>query len=320
MISIPFAQQDTEKELLEKLSPYAVVILPEVKCVSKAEAAAFTRYVENAGIFVTGETSFFNENGEPLSLPALAALLGVDKIEKGDGRSIVVQSPRLLSDGKKLTLSCDGNAAPLFREQATRHPQWLKEKCIKRKSSVYDLKFGEKLPPPVSLKLIPAATAEVLAVYPDRSAAALATRRGRGECIYIAPSDLLLFKGKVENALETTPAAASQLELLDKLVTSCLGKKWFEVKASGMVEVACRKSADGKDWYIYLLNHAAAPAENVSLTINRPPSDIQAVTLLNQASGLETAGACVPAGNGAVSLSLPAFRYGLIVRAVMAKP
>lgn len=320
LISIPFAQQDTEKALLEKLSPYAVVILPEVKCMSKTEAAAFTRYVENGGhLIVTGETSFFNENGEPLPQPALSALLGVSKIEKGDGRSIVFQSPRLLSDGKKLALSCDGNAAPLFREQATRHPQWLKEKCLQRKSSVYDLKFESKLPSAVSLKLIPTPNAEILAVYPDRSAAALATRRGRGECIYIAPSDLLLFKGKVENALETTPAAA-QLELLDKLVTSCLGKKWFEVKASGMVEVACRKSADGKDWYLYLLNHAAAPAENVSLKINRPPSGIQAVTLLDQASGLESAAAFVPAGNGAVSLSLPPFRYGLIVRIAMAKP
>ncbi|OQA84732.1 MAG: Beta-galactosidase trimerization domain protein [Lentisphaerae bacterium ADurb.Bin242] len=321
LISIPFSLKDSEKELLEKLNCYAAVILPEVKCMSPAEAAAFTRYVENGGhLIVTGETSFFNENGEPLPQPSLAALLGVNGVEKGDGKSLIFRPHRLLPGKKGFTLPCDGNAVPLFREQAARHPQWLKEKCVEKKSSVYDLKFEAKLPAPAALKLTPTTTAEVLAVYPDQRAAALVTRRGRGECIYIAPSDLLLFKGKVENSLETTPGAAGQLELLDKLVTSCLGKKWFEVKGAETVEAACRKSGNADAEYIYLLNHAAVPAENVSLKINRPPADIKAVTLLDQASGRETAGVCVPAGNESVTLALPAFRYGLIVKIALAKP
>ena len=62
----------------ENLCSYAVVVLPDVRCVSDAQAEAITEYVHGGGtLLVTSHSGILNELGQPRETPALDGLLGI---------------------------------------------------------------------------------------------------------------------------------------------------------------------------------------------------------------------------------------------------
>lgn len=309
IVSVVF---NDEKGLLEKLRKYKVVILPDVKCVSPYEAGCFKKYAEEGGcVVVSGETSFLDRNGDSVKETMLLDLMGIKRVSRGNEASIRFVKNGFIPELAGAEISVDGNAARLFKEQADRHPQWLKEKCVKMKFDGYDLKFAEKLPEASVVKLTPS-TAEVLAVYPDDSAAITVNKFGKGKCIYIAPSDLTLFKGKVHDSLEEDSVSKANLDFMEKLLAACIGKKTFELAGGENVEAACRRSADGRKIYIYLLNHSEKTAENVSLRFSDPA--ISKAIAFEQESCSAT-----EIKKDESAFRIPPFKYGMIVEAETGK-
>ncbi|MCX6621740.1 MAG: beta-galactosidase trimerization domain-containing protein [Acidobacteria bacterium] len=86
----------------EILSGYSLVILPNVACMTNAQAAAVREYVRSGGsVLATAETSLFDENGAPRKEFALADVLGVkldetltNATQKGDRKRPIHLLPR----------------------------------------------------------------------------------------------------------------------------------------------------------------------------------------------------------------------------------
>jgi hypothetical protein len=86
----------------ELLAAYALLILPNVACMTDAQAAAVREYVRRGGaVLATAETSLFDENGMPRKDFALADVLGVkldgplsNALQTGDLRLPVHLRPR----------------------------------------------------------------------------------------------------------------------------------------------------------------------------------------------------------------------------------
>lgn len=308
IISIAFNE---EKGLSEKLGKYKTIIVPDTKCVSDYEAECFKKYVTEGGkLIISGKTSFHDWNGEPLKKASLSDLMGLKSIKKGNGKNIRFVNNDIIPAMAGKEISTDGNAAKLFMEQAARHPQWLKDKCTEKKYDGYDLKFAEKLPAASSLEIEPS-TAKVIAVYSDKSAAITVNDFGKGKCIYIAPDDLTLFKGKVEDTIEENAASKENLDFMDQLVSACAGERLFELAGAEGIESAYRKSKDGTKSYIYLLNHADKTADGITLKL--PGKAIDKVTIFDQESCSEKE---IRSESGSESVfKIPAFKYGIIIEA-----
>lgn len=304
-----------ENGLLEKLKKYPVMILPDVKCMSQYETDTFTKYVAEGGIIIaTGETSSYNANGEALGKPSMANLMGIKNIEKTEQNTLSFAQNSLIPEMKDKTLSFDGNASLLFKKQATRHPQWLKDKCIEKKHTGYDIKFAEKIPAPYSLKITPAKADSVIAAYPDKSAAVIMNQVGNGKCVYIAPSDLVLFKGNVTDSLERPENPdKSGSDFFAQLLDSCIGQgKFINYSGPDGVEVSVRYKEG--EWYLFLLNHnAAKPAENVKLSVNIPSDKITGISIFDQVKCSEEKLA-YGANKKMVEMNVPSFQYGVIIK------
>lgn len=313
MVSVEF---NNEKGLLEKLKPYKVVVLPDVKCMSAYEAKAFADYVAQGGnVIATGETSFLDENGEPLGKPALAEMMGIDSFKKSEQHLLTVLPNGLLPGTDGLAVSFDGNAAPLFKTQASRHPQWLKDRCVKTKFEGYDLKFAEKIPSVSSLSVTPLRKDSVVAVHPDKSAAMTVNNFGKGRCVYIAPSDLTLFKGAVEDSL-TRPGDSDlrALEFFGSLVSACVGQKTFEYEGPDGVEATARTGVKPGVSFIYLLNHNDKTAEGITLTVSGDfASGVEAV-IFRQATCREEKLVCERVSDSSIKLKIPNLDLGSVVR------
>ena len=68
-------EQAGETDFAETLRRYDTIYLPSVACMSDAEAAALDRFVEEGGTLVaTGETGFYDQQGRPRAVNALASL------------------------------------------------------------------------------------------------------------------------------------------------------------------------------------------------------------------------------------------------------
>ncbi|MFA6101035.1 MAG: beta-galactosidase trimerization domain-containing protein [Victivallaceae bacterium] len=304
-----------DKGLPEKLRKYPVVILPDVKCISSYEAEAFKKYVADGGtVIVTGETSFYDENGKPLHLPRMAEIMGIKDFSKGQQTSLTFVQNSFLPQMTGKKLSFDGNPAQLFKQQATRQADWLKEKCMKMKYSGYDVKFPEKLPQLFSLQPEPVSSCTALAVYPDNSPAVLMNQFGKGKCIYIAPSDLTLFKGKVTDSLEKPESPDNGgVDFLKQLIDSCFaGRKLFEYSGCDGVETSLLCKNNSSQRYLFLLNHNGKPAENVKITLNIPADKIAGINLFDQSKACEEK-LSYKTIEGKVELTIPPFKYGMII-------
>jgi hypothetical protein len=306
-----------KKDLLAELRGYPLVILPDVKCVSPREAEALTKYVSEGGsLIVTGETSLFNENGEPLPAPSLAALTGVESVQKTDQKTLTILKNDLVPQFSGVTLSFDGNASELFKKQASRHPQWLKDKCAAKKSDSFDTKFPGKIPPAFSWSLKPAPGAAVLAEHPDKSAAIVMKKTGKGLCVSIAPSDLTLFKGSVTDTLEFPEGQDKNAAVfLARLADACAGSKLIDYSGPDGVELSVRRGPGTGDWRIFLLNHSDRPAADVRISLNIPLEKVAGISVLDQLkdSGSPIAPDMKNSGSNTV-INIPPLRYGMILR------
>lgn len=316
IISVAF---NNEQGLLEKLEKYKVVILPDVKCVSPYEAECFKKYVSAGGnLIVSGETSFYNENGQFLEKMLLAELTGIKHIEKAQPHQITSLENSLVPGMEGKIISSSGNASTLFKQQATRHPQWLKDKCVEMKYDGYDIKFAQKTPKPSSLKIIPK-TAKVIAVYPDMTAAVTANQFGKGKCVYIAPADLTLFKGVVTDSLEDMDETAKTgLEFFNALLTTSIGKRTFETSGLDGVEVAYRESEAKNEHFLYFLNHNIEVTKNAVVKLNLKAEMVSEIVMLEQLSKKEEKikiNSEKP--NDFITINLPPFKYGIMIKIIL---
>jgi len=287
-----------EKDLLMKLQKYKVMVVPDAGCVSEYEADCFRKYVEEGGTLIaTGESFLYDENGVSRKQPLLSSLFGVKTIEIPRRSLVKIVDSVLTKKSGVSTISTDGNATKLFRRQAERHSDWLKEKCVQMKYTGYDLKFPEKLPEPSFRAVLPDKDTIVLAVYEDDSVAAILRQYGKGRFIYVAPSDLLLFNGEVTDCLEPIPdEQAGGVNLLGALVENTLDKERFlSIEAPATVEIALREKEAGKnERTIYFLNHKnkdvpaltvsvfSAPPEKVTLWQPGQDPEVLPVTLMKE--------------------------------------
>ncbi len=76
---------------VERLSPYPLLILPNVQCLSDAQCDAIRQYVREGGVLLaTLDTSLHDEWGQKRDNFALADLFGVDHVSSGYGTQVAV--------------------------------------------------------------------------------------------------------------------------------------------------------------------------------------------------------------------------------------
>ena len=75
----------------QRLSPYPLLILPNVQCLSDAQCDAIRQYVHEGGVLLaTMDTSLHDEWGQKRDNFALADLFGVDHVSSGYGTQVAV--------------------------------------------------------------------------------------------------------------------------------------------------------------------------------------------------------------------------------------
>ncbi len=270
IISVPFCQ---ESSLPEKLKGYSVIVLPDVKCMSKYEADSFAGYVKNGGtLIITGETAFYNEYGKPHSNPALLSLTQGKPVQAKEHTTLKLSSKILPKELRGLSIAADCNDATLFYRMANRHPEWLKAKCKEMKFNGYDLFFSERLPKPVSAAILPGKGALTLAAYEDGASAITVNNYGKGKVYYIGPNDVTLFQGEVTDSLEEpvnkTSREAWCMKLFGTIMQEALSKdRLLEVKTAPAMEVAMRRKAKGGGTLLYFLNHSGRPVQNTKVRV-----------------------------------------------------
>ncbi|MFA7372106.1 MAG: beta-galactosidase trimerization domain-containing protein [bacterium] len=270
IISVPFCQ---ESGLPEKLKGYSVIVLPDVKCMSKYEADSFAGYVKNGGtLIITGETAFYDEYGKPHSNPALLSLTQGKLVSAKEHATLKLSNKSLPRKLRGLSIAADCNDATLFYRMASRHPEWLKAKCKEMKFNGYDLFFSEKLPKPVSAAILPGKGALTLAAYEDGTSAITVNNYGKGKVYYIGPNDVTLFQGEVTDSLEEPVNKISReaqcMELFGTIMQDALGKdRLLEVKTAPAMEVAMRRKAKGGGTLLYFLNHSGRPVQNTKVRV-----------------------------------------------------
>lgn len=82
----------------ENLSRFDVLILPSAACLSAKQCSAIRRYIRNGGrVIATGDTSAFDENGEPLDNFRLASAFGVklQGARRADFDRVIIEAPSL---------------------------------------------------------------------------------------------------------------------------------------------------------------------------------------------------------------------------------
>jgi hypothetical protein len=270
IVSVPFCQ---ESGLPEKLKGYSVIILPDVKCMSKYEADSFAGYVKNGGtLIITGETAFYDEYGKPRPNPALLSLTQGKPVQAKEHATLKLSNKILPRELRGLSIAADCNDASLFYRMANRHPEWLKAKCKEMKFNGYDLFFSEKLPKPVSAAILPGKGALTLATYEDGTSAITVNNYGKGKVYYIGPNDVTLFQGEVTDSLEEPVNKISRearcMKLFRTIMQESLGKdRLLEVKTAPAMEVAMRSKVKGGGTLLYFLNHSGQPVQNTKVKV-----------------------------------------------------
>ena len=270
IVSVPFCQ---ESGLPEKLKGYSVIILPDVKCMSKYEADSFAGYVKNGGtLIITGETAFYDEYGKPRPNPALLSLTQGKPMQAKEHAMLKLSNKILPRELRGLSIAADCNDATLFYRMANRHPEWLKAKCKEMKFNGYNLFFSEKLPKPVSAAILPGKGALTLATYEDGTSAITVNNYGKGKVYYIGPNDVTLFQGEVTDSLEEPVNKISRearcMKLFRTIMQESLSKdRLLEVKTAPAMEVAMRSKVKGGGTLLYFLNHSGQPVQNTKVRV-----------------------------------------------------